>query len=62
LNPEKAETIIALPDAMKLSAGVSLTREVNGLLGYNAVETRCDIATPSINARQYNGKGKRRRE
>ncbi len=62
LNPEKTETIIALPDAMKLSAGVSLTREVNGLLGYNAVETKCDIATPSINAGRYSGKGKKRRE
>jgi len=37
-NPEKTETIISLP-AIRLKAGALLTREVNGLLGYPAVET-----------------------
>jgi len=41
-SPEETDTVIALPDTMKLKAGSSLTRAVNELLGYNAVETICD--------------------
>ena len=40
-NPEKTETIIALPEEIKLKPGLALTREVNALIGYNAVETLC---------------------
>jgi len=50
VNPKKTETIIALPDAMKLNAGVSLIRGVNGLFGYSVVETKCDIASISTTA------------
>jgi len=42
LSPEETDTVIALPDTMKLKAGSSLTSAVNELLGYNAVETICD--------------------
>jgi DNA polymerase-3 subunit alpha len=42
LSPEETDTVIALPDTMKLKAGSSLTRAVNELLGYNAIETICD--------------------
>jgi DNA polymerase-3 subunit alpha len=62
LNPEKTETIIALPDAMKLRPGRALTRDVNGLVGYDAVETKCDMAAPSINAGRYTGRRKRGRD
>jgi DNA polymerase-3 subunit alpha len=48
LSPGKTETIIGLPDTLQLNAGRPLTREVNGLLGYNAVETVCSPATSSI--------------
>jgi len=41
-SPEETDTIIALPDTMKLKAGSSLTLAVNELLGYNAVETVCE--------------------
>jgi DNA polymerase-3 subunit alpha len=41
-SPEETDTVIALPDTMKLKAGLSLTCAVNELLGYNAVETICD--------------------
>ena len=41
-SPEETETIIALPDTMKLKADSSFTRAVNELLGNNAVETICD--------------------
>ncbi len=41
-SPEETDTVIALPDTMKLKAGLALTSAVNELLGYNAVETICD--------------------
>jgi len=37
---EKTQTIIALPDTMKLSAGKSLIKDVMEVLGYNGVEMR----------------------
>ncbi len=40
-DPGGAETIIALPEAEGMQAGEMLTREVNGLLGYSAVDTVC---------------------
>jgi len=43
-NPEKTETVIALPESSKLKPGLKLTREVNALIGYNAVETLCSPA------------------
>jgi DNA polymerase-3 subunit alpha len=43
-SPEKTDSIIALPDSMRLKAGGALVREVNELLGYNAVETLCMAA------------------
>jgi DNA polymerase-3 subunit alpha len=48
LSPGKTETIIALPDTLQLKAGRPLAREVNEMLGYNAVETVCSPATSSI--------------
>jgi len=45
LNPGKTETIIALADTLRLKAGSPLTKEVNGLLGYKAVETVCSPIT-----------------
>ena len=40
-EPEKSETIIALPDALRLRAGSELNREVKRALGYQAVTTDC---------------------
>lgn len=60
-DPDKTETIIALPDTMKLKAGSALTREVNRFLDYNAVETVCKeiVASPQPNNSWENGKRKR---
>ena len=60
-DPDKTETIIALPDTMKLKAGSALTREVNRFLGYNAVETVCRevTASPQLNNFGKNSKKKR---
>jgi len=43
-SPENTDSIVALPDSLKLKAGGSLIREVNELLGYNAVATQCMAA------------------
>lgn len=39
--PQRTETIIALPDHIRVSAGRPLTEAVNKFLGYGAVETVC---------------------
>jgi DNA polymerase-3 subunit alpha len=55
--PARSETIIELPDEMRLRAGVELTREVNALLGYAAVETHC---APVPAAQNGNGNGRKK--
>ncbi len=45
LSSEKIETIIELPGTLKVKAGLPLTRDVNALLGHNAVETECSKAS-----------------
>jgi DNA polymerase III subunit alpha len=54
--PEKTETIIELPAQLGLSASVNLTREVNRLLGYNAVHTRCSIVPLTLKDDNRRGK------
>jgi DNA polymerase-3 subunit alpha len=54
--PEKSETIIELPDQMRLAASVGLTREINRLLGYNAVYTRCAVVPPTLKDNGRRGK------
>ena len=52
-SPDKTDSIIALPTTMKLKAGGALTREVNELLGYNAVETLCMAAKTEPKRNNY---------
>jgi DNA polymerase-3 subunit alpha len=52
-SPENTDSIIALPDSLKLKAGGPLTREVNELLGYHAVETLCMAATSEARNNVY---------
>ncbi|MBW2108141.1 MAG: DNA polymerase III subunit alpha [Deltaproteobacteria bacterium] len=40
--PQRTETIIALPEQIRLKAGQELARAVNDLVGYGAVETVCE--------------------
>jgi DNA polymerase-3 subunit alpha len=61
LDPERTETIIALPDKIKLNAGSSLIGEVNRLVGYNAAETDCRPIESSSPANGYSGKRRRRK-
>jgi len=52
-DPEKTETVIALPETIKIKPGAALTREVNALIGYNAVETLCSPAKLSSGNGKY---------
>ena len=55
---EKAETIFALPDSIRIRPGRSLEREINGLLGYRAVTIECSqVSLPP--GSPVNGKEKR---
>jgi DNA polymerase-3 subunit alpha len=55
-DPQGAETVIALPEQLRLQAGATLTRAVNGLLGYAAVETVCSPVAVTV-AAASNGNG-----
>ena len=55
-GPDKTDSIIALPDGFKLKAGSALTREVNRLLGYQAVETRCSAVASTAPPNGRNGR------
>lgn len=52
-SPENTDSIIALPNKLKLKAGGALTREVNELLGYHAVETLCMPARTEAKNNSY---------
>jgi len=54
VDPKKSESIIELPDTMKINTGSSLNRELKAFLGYNAVDTKCSpiVAAPKPNNRQ----------
>lgn len=64
--PAKTETVISLPEEMKIRAGVALRREVNSLLGYDAVYTVCAPVQAGANGRngkngrKYNGSGRKK--
>jgi DNA polymerase-3 subunit alpha len=41
ISPEKTDSVIELPDALRLKVNPALTREIQGVFGYQALETRC---------------------
>ena len=57
-SADNTESIIALPDALKLKAGSALIRDVDQFLGYHAVETRCSAVTSTASTNGHNGRGK----
>lgn len=54
VDPGQTETVVLAGDGLQVKAGMRLHREVNGLLGYPAVETRCAPAVVNGNG---NGRG-----
>ncbi len=60
LIPGSTETVLQLPEELKLKVSEGMIREVNGLLGYPAVDTRCSEATLAPKKKSFqNGKRKR---
>ena len=55
---DHTDSVIALPEVLKLKAGGELSKEVNGFLGYHAVETRCGAvpAATALNGLNRNGR------
>jgi DNA polymerase-3 subunit alpha len=47
VDPLKTETIIALPDTMKIKAGAALTKDVNQLFKTQVIKTKCQLASAS---------------
>ncbi len=58
-DPGGAETVIALPEKDSIQAGEMLTREVNGLLGYSAVDTVCSPVQDSAAGNNTGGNRQR---
>jgi DNA polymerase-3 subunit alpha len=63
-QPGKAETVLALPESVRVRPGRRLARAVNGLLGYPAFETVCGPMTAvrvrhSANGSYGRGNGRR---
>jgi DNA polymerase-3 subunit alpha len=63
-QPGKAETVLALPESVRVRPGRPLARAVNGLLGYRAFETVCSPVTAlrvrhSANGPYGRGNGRR---
>ena len=57
---EKSETIVAVSEDMGVKYGASLKREIDAVLGYNAVETRCsDAAVATRNSEIVNRRSNR---
>jgi len=58
---DNTDSVIALPEALKLRAGGALSRDVKNLLGYHAVETRCSAlpAASALNGLNRNGRKER---
>ncbi len=54
--PSKTETVISLPEEMKIKAGVALRQEVNSLLGYDALYTICAPVNQGSSSNNGNGK------
>jgi len=56
--PKKSDTIIKLPDALRLEMGGGLTKEVSHLLGPNAIQTECSAISVSQSPKKFNGNGR----
>jgi DNA polymerase-3 subunit alpha len=57
-SPDNTDSVIALPEAMKLKAGGAFSHEVDSFLGYHAVTTHCSAvpAASALNGLKRNGR------
>ncbi|WP_372680314.1 DNA polymerase III subunit alpha [Desulfosarcina sp.] len=60
---DHGEAVVSLPEAVRIHCCEAMTREVNSILGYAAVQTRCSDAASAmrnsdLNGRRNNGNGR----
>ena len=53
---DQGEAVVSLPDAVRIHCCEAMTREVNGLFGYAAVQTRCSDAASAMRNNDLNGR------
>jgi DNA polymerase-3 subunit alpha len=51
--PDQSETIVQLPENLTVAPSEALNREIKGLLGYDAVTTRCRSVHKAATANNY---------
>ncbi|MBC2710590.1 MAG: DNA polymerase III subunit alpha [Desulfosarcina sp.] len=52
---DQAEAVISMTEALRIRCCDAMTREVNAILGYNAVQTRCSDAASAMRNSDLNG-------
>ncbi len=57
---DRAHAVVSVSDEIKLKYCNALLRDINGLLGYNAVVTRCSDAASAMRNSELNNHGKKR--
>ena len=57
---DQAEAVVAMTEELRIRYCGAMTREVNSILGYNAVETQCIDAAGAMRKNDLNGKRKNR--
>jgi DNA polymerase-3 subunit alpha len=55
---DQAEAVIAMTDAVRIHCCEAMTREVNAIFGYAAVQTRCSDAASAMKTSDLNGRGR----
>jgi DNA polymerase-3 subunit alpha len=53
---DQAEAVISMPEDLRIRYCDAMTREVNAIFGYPAVETRCSDAASAMRASDLNGR------
>jgi DNA polymerase-3 subunit alpha len=53
---DQAEAIVSMPESFGIRCCEAMTREINGIFGYAAVQTRCSDATAAMRNSNLNGR------
>ncbi len=55
-HKDQGEVVVSLPEAVRIHCCEAMTREVNGIFGYAAVQTRCSDAASAMRNSDLNGR------
>jgi len=53
---DQAEAVVSMPESLGIRCCEAMTREINGIFGYAAVQTRCSDATAAMRNSSLNGR------